>query len=91
MGYISQKEFETIKWLPIAERFNQSINSSVFKYFDKQFLHYLNEVFVTIPESALSLRCSYHKLKKTIRKTNIGQNTLSLIDSSWWNIIPEEL
>ena len=42
MSHISQKEFETINWLPIKERHNQCVNSIVFKYFDNQCPHYLN-------------------------------------------------
>ena len=33
MSYISQKEFETINWLSIKERYNQCVNSIAFKYF----------------------------------------------------------
>ena len=43
--HISQKEFETINWLPIKERYNQCVNSLAFKYFDNQCPHYLNESF----------------------------------------------
>ena len=49
MSHISQKEFETINWLPIKERYNHCVNSSAFKYFDNQCPHYLNEVFMKAP------------------------------------------
>ena len=45
MTHISKNEFETLNWLPVKDRFNQSINSIVFKYFTKQCPSYLNEVF----------------------------------------------
>ena len=45
MTGISKNEFETLKSLPVQDRFHQSINSIVFKYFSKQCLSYLNEVF----------------------------------------------
>ena len=45
MTHISKNEFETLNWLPVKDRFNQSINSIAFKYFTKQCLSYLNEVF----------------------------------------------
>ena len=45
MTHISKNEFETLIWLPVKDRFNQSINSIVFKYFTKQCPNYLNEVF----------------------------------------------
>ena len=45
MAHISKNEFETLNWLPFKDRFNQSIDSIVFKYFTKQCPSYLNEVF----------------------------------------------
>ena len=38
-----KKEFETIIWLLIKERYNQCVNSIAFGYFDNQYPHYLNE------------------------------------------------
>ena len=35
MIHISKNEFETLNWLPVKDRFNQFINSTVFKYFIK--------------------------------------------------------
>ena len=62
MSHIFQKEFETINWLSIKERYNQCVNSIVFKYFDNQCSHYLNEVFMKAPESTSTLRNSYEIL-----------------------------
>ena len=62
MSHISHKEFETINWLSIKERYSQCVNSIAFKYFDNQYPHYLNEVFLKAPESSSSLRNSYQKL-----------------------------
>ena len=70
MSHISQKEFETVNWLPIKEKYKlklkytfklkyKCINSIAFKYFDNQGSHYLNEVFIKAPESTFSLRNSY--------------------------------
>ena len=42
MTHISHKEFETLNWLPVTERFNQCINSIVFKYVNNQCPKYLN-------------------------------------------------
>ena len=36
MTHISKNESETLNWLPVKNRFNQSIYSIVFKYFTKQ-------------------------------------------------------
>ena len=54
-----KKVFQTTNWLPIRERFNQCINSIVFKYFDKRMSPSFNGFFVKVPESGLSLRNSY--------------------------------
>ena len=91
MSHISQKQFETIIWLPIKERYSQCINSIAFKYVDNQCPHYLNEVFMKAPESSSSLRNSYQKLQQPFRKTNTGQNALSFIGPALWNKVPEEI
>ena len=44
MIHISKNEFETLNWLPVNDRLNQSINSILFKYFTKQCPSYLNKV-----------------------------------------------
>ena len=90
MSHISQKEFETIDWLPIKERYSQCVNSIAFKYFDNQCPYYLNEVFMKAPEPSSSLRNSYQKLQQPFRKTNTGQNALSFIVSVLWNKVPEK-
>ena len=41
MTHISHKEFETLNWLPVTERFNQCINSIVFKCVNNQCPNYL--------------------------------------------------
>ena len=41
MTHILKNELETLNWLPVKDRFNQSINSIVFKYFTKQCPSYL--------------------------------------------------
>ena len=62
MTHISKNEFETLNWLPVKDRFNQSINSIVFKYFTKQCPSYLNEVFEFACSNNLRTRNSYLKL-----------------------------
>ena len=91
MSHLSQKEFVTINWLPIKERYNQCVNSIVFKYFDNQCPHYLTEVFMKAPESSSSLRNSYQKLQQPFHRTNTGQNALSFIGPALWNKVPEEI
>ena len=89
--YVSKNEFETLNWLPVKDRFNQSINSIVFKYFTKQCPSYLNEVFELACPNNLRKRNSYLKLVFPFQKTNMGQNALSFIGPSIWNKTPEVL
>ena len=89
MTHISKNEFETLNWLPVRDRFNQSINLIVFKYFTKQYPIYLDEVLELACPNNLRTRNSYLKLICPFRKTNMGQNTL--IGPSIWNKRPEVL
>ena len=91
MSHISKKEFKTINWLSIKERYNQCVNSIAFKYFDDQCPHYLNEVFMKAPQSNLLLRNSYQKLQQPSHETNIGQNALSFIGPALWNKVSKEI
>ena len=91
MTHISKNEFETLNWLPVKDRFNQSINSIVFKYFTKQCPSYLNEVFELACPNNLRTRNSYLKLICPFRRTDMGQNALSFIGPSKWNKTQEVL
>ena len=91
MTHISKNEFETLNWLPVKDRFNQSINSIVFKYFTKQCPSYLNEVFELGCPNILRTRNSYLKLICSFHKTNMGQNAFSFIGPSIWNKTREVL
>ena len=89
---IPKNEFQTLNWLPVKDRFNQSINSFVFKYSTKQCPSYLNEVFELACPNNLRIRNSYSKLICPIRKTNTGKNALSsFLGPSICNKIPEVL
>ena len=77
MAHIFHKKFETLIWLPVTERFNQCINSIVFKYVNDQCPDYLNEVFQTAVEKNNRIGGSFQKLKCSFRNTNAGQMALS--------------
>ena len=80
MTHMSHKEFEILNWLPVTERFNQCINSIVFKYVNNQCPNYLNEVFQSAPENNIRTRGSFFKLKCPFRKTNAGKMALYYFD-----------
>ena len=75
----------------MTERFNQCINSIVFKYVNNQCPNYLNEVFQTAPEINIQTRGSFLKLKCPFCKTNAGQMTLSYNRPTIWNKTPDTL
>ena len=91
MTHISINELENLNWLLVKGRFNESINSIVFKYITKQCPSYLNEVFELACPNNLRTRNSYLKLICRFRKTSMGQNALSFIGPSIWNKTPEVL
>ena len=83
MSHISQKQFETIIWLPITERYSQCINSIALKYVDNQCPHYLNKVFMKAPESSSSQQ-PFHKI-------NTGHNALYFIGLTLQIKVPKEI
>ena len=86
MTHISRKEFETLNWLPVTERFNQCITSTVFKHLNDQCPdNDLNEVFQTAPDNNIQTRGSLLKLKFPFRKTN----ALSYICPAIWRKTPD--
>ena len=91
MTHMSHKEFEILNWLPVTERFNQCINSVVFKYVKNQCPNYLNEVFQTAPENNNQTRGSFLKIKCPFCKTNIGQMAQPYIGPTIWSKTPDML
>ena len=91
MTHISHKEFETLNWLPVTERFSQCTDSFVLKYFNNQCPNYLNEVFQTAPENNIQTRRCFLKLKCPFRKTNAGRMALSYIGPTIWSKTPDTL
>ena len=75
MTHIDDKEFETLNWLPMTERFIQCIISIVFKYVNDKYSCHINEVFQTGPENNNQTRCSFQKLKFHFRKTDVSNET----------------
>ena len=83
--HISNKEFESINWLPVNKRVHQCINVIKFKFVNNAGPHYLNEVYEYVPQCIIESRSNFAKLKAPFRKNNMGQNGLSYIGPSLWN------
>ena len=65
MTHISHKEFVTLNWLPVTEKYSECIKSIVFKYVNDQCPNYLNEFFQIAVENIIQTRgsltvCSFH-------------------------------
>ena len=71
------------------ERFNQCINSIVFKYVYNRCPNYRDEVLQAAPEKNIETRRSFLKLKCPFRKTNAGQMALSYIGPTIWSKTPD--
>ena len=67
------------------QRVQQSLNVTAFKYVNKACLYYMKEVFEYASQGRISSRNNYTKLKVPLRKTTMGQKSLSYISPSVWN------
>ena len=51
----------------------------------------MSEVFAIAHQRSLNTRHSYLKVDQPMRKTNVGQNSLSYLGPGEWNKLPNEL
>ena len=61
--HIGIKEFQTINWLPVNDRFLQQAASNAFKFFHSICPTYMSELFDATNESHITTRSSLLKLK----------------------------
>ena len=88
---ININEFEKINWLPIHDRVNQCILSSIYKFHANSAPDYMNEVFTHAESNGIPTYCSYQKLQLPHRKTNQALRALSYICPSLWNKLDKYL
>ena len=79
MTHTSYKEFETLDWLPVTERFNQCINLIVFKYVNDQRSNYIQEVSQTAPENNIQSRDCLKVKNALSAKQNFNSLQLFLV------------
>ena len=89
-AHLDRKEFEKINWLPVKDRVNQRICVTAFNFFKGPSPLYMSDIFVPY-ETAKSTRNSMHRFKIPMRKTNMGQNSLSYLGPKLWNSLPCDL
>jgi len=75
---IRNEEFKKINWLPIQDRVEQCILSSVYKFHNKSAPDYMNEIFFNAECHGIPTRGSFQKLKLPRRRTNQGLKHLLL-------------
>ena len=80
-----------MNWLPIHDRVNQCILSTIYKFHANNAPDYMSEVFSHAESNGIPTRCSYQKLKLPHRKTNQGLRALSYIGHSLWNKLDKSL
>ena len=88
-SHIGAREFKQIDWLPVKERFNQCVCSTVFKFVNKTCPVYMKEMFSTFDQDN-STRISALKLRQPCRKTAKGQGGLSYLGPFIWNNIDKK-
>ena len=88
---IRNEEFKKINWLPIQDRVEQCILSSVYKFHNKSAPDHMNEIFFNAECHGIPTRGSFQKLKLPRRRTNQGLRALSYVDPSLWNSLEKSL
>ena len=91
MHLISEENFETISWLPLDQRVQQSLNVTVFKYVNKACPYYMKKVFEYAWQGRISSRNNYAKRKVPFCKTTTGQKSLSYNGPTVWNKLPSSM
>ena len=78
--HIGAKEFDEINWLPTKERVEQRVATSSFKGTSP---FYVNELLV--PSRNIFKARSHMALEIPLRKSNLGQKSISFMGPSIWN------
>ena len=81
--HIGAKELKKINWLQSKERVEQSTATEVFSYWKGTSPLYVNELFV--PSRNMYNTRSHMALEIPLKKSNLGQKSISFIGPSIWN------
>ena len=91
LDHIGFTEFKEINWLNTSDRIIQCACSAVFKFFQKSCPEYMSEIFHISSPGNINTRSSFLKLILPLRKTNMGQNTISFLGPQQWNRLPNNI
>ena len=82
---------ETQNRIPVTEKFNQFVNSTVFKYVNDQYRSYLKKIFEIALETIIQTRGSFKKLKCPFHKTSADLLETFYIGPTIWSKTSEKL
>ena len=88
--HLDKQHFKEINWLPIQERINQHICVNVYNYFNQNAPTYMSDIFIP-QKTVINTWNSMYQLNTQIKKSNMGQNSLSCLGPKLWNILPNEM
>ena len=88
--HLNKQHFKKINWLPVQERMNLRVCANVYKYFNHIIPTYMSDIFIP-QQTLIKTRNSMYRLKMQIKKTNMGQKSLSCLGPKLWNIISNEV
>ena len=91
MSRICVNEFIELNCLNDHDRYLQFIVSDVFKFYNNHCLDYFNEVFCSVYDNRVAMRCCNKKLKLSFCKSKLGMQSLSYVGPSTWNKLPNNL
>ena len=89
-AHLDKKEFKNINWLPVKERVNQRICVTSYNFFKGISPYYMSEIFIP-HKTVQNTRNSEHRFKVPLKRTNMGQNSLSYLGPKLWNNLPNEI
>ena len=84
---IRYKHLRKINWLPVAERVNQFIAVSVYKFFNTLAPIYMAEIFIKSENIRTTRSTDETKLLIPRRRNEYGKNCLSYLGATIWNSI----
>ena len=89
--HIQTEYFDKINWLPIDQRFNQCLSTSVFKFFSEMCPKYMNEIYKTTNQNNTVTRNSSLKLFKPLMAKALSQKCLLYLGPFIWNSLPDDI
>ena len=85
------KKFLELDLLKLHDRYLQCIVSDIFEFYNSQCPDYFNEVFCPVDDNGVATRCCNKKLKLSLRRSKLEMQSLSHVEPSTWNKLPNNL